>query len=205
MSIHKSNHYVRDSKGKWAKKQNKGFLAILIAGATIVFSYGVLISHATDRVEGTTALTGEGRSQSSGNQATKIIDCIETSNGTYDCTSDINALKKWRAWEKGQKTVTRKVPTTAYTSRVEETDSTPCIAADGSDICKRYAKGETLFATNDWPLGTKLHLEGIGVGTVADRMNRRYTGTGRIDVYMGHDLKAARAHGLRMATLEILK
>ena len=129
--------------------------------------------------------------------------CVKGITGVYDCTTDINVLKKWRAWEESKKKVTKMVPTTAYTSRVEETDDSPCISADGSDICKRYANGETLYATNDIPLGTKVKVDGV-IGTVVDRMNRRYTGTGRIDVYMGHNLKAARAHGLKMATLEII-
>ena len=33
---------------------------------------------------------------------------------------------------------------TAYSSEVGQTDASPCIAADGSDICKRAAAGETL-------------------------------------------------------------
>lgn len=91
---------------------------------------------------------------------------------------------------------------TAYTSRPEETDDTPCIAADGSDICKRHAKGETICASNDFKLGTKLTLQAGSKTincTVRDRMNRRYTGKARIDVYFGHDLKGARAFGIQEA------
>jgi 3D (Asp-Asp-Asp) domain-containing protein len=83
----------------------------------------------------------------------------------------------------------------AYTSRVQETDSTPCIPADGSDICKRFAKGEKMVASNDYKLGTKLKIGDLGVFTVVDRMNKRYTGKGNIDIYMGYDLKGARAFG----------
>jgi len=83
----------------------------------------------------------------------------------------------------------------AYTSRVAETDATPCIPADGSDICKRFAKGEKMVASNDYKLGTKLKIGDLGVFTVVDRMNKRYTGKGNIDIYMGYDLKGARAFG----------
>lgn len=83
----------------------------------------------------------------------------------------------------------------AYTSRVAETDSTPCIPADGSNICERFAKGEKMVASNDYKLGTKLKIGDLGVFTVVDRMARRYTGKGNIDIYMGYDLKGARAFG----------
>lgn len=84
---------------------------------------------------------------------------------------------------------------TAYTSRVEETDATPCIAADGTDICKRYAKGEKICAANFVPLGTRLTVEGVGTCTVADRMNNRYPE--RVDVYYGNDLANAIAFGVK--------
>lgn len=94
---------------------------------------------------------------------------------------------------------------TGYTSHVNQTDSTPCIAADGTDICKRYAKGEKICATNDWPMHTKLSIEGLGTCIVADRMNRRYTGTGRIDWYFGMDIEAARKHGVKKLQIEVYK
>lgn len=84
---------------------------------------------------------------------------------------------------------------TGYTSRPEETDDTPCIAAFGHDICARKAKGLNTCASNDYPRGATLHVEGLGNCTVLDRMNKRYTGTGRVDWYFGNDLKAARAWG----------
>jgi 3D (Asp-Asp-Asp) domain-containing protein len=91
----------------------------------------------------------------------------------------------------------KKVQVTGYTSHIAQTDSTPCIAADGSDICKRYAKGEKICATNDWKLGTRLIIEGLGTCTVADRMNKRYTGTNRVDFYYGYDIMTARRHGVQ--------
>ncbi len=92
---------------------------------------------------------------------------------------------------------------TGYTSHAAQTDSTPCIAADGTDICKRYAKGEKICATNDWKMGTQLTIEGLGTCTVADRMNKRYTGTGRIDWYFGMDIEAARKWGVRKMVVAI--
>ena len=85
----------------------------------------------------------------------------------------------------------KKVVVTAYTSEPGQTDDTPCIAADGTDICQRYAQGEKICATNDQPIGASLYVPGYGTCTVADRMNTRYTGTGRVDIYLGLDTPAA--------------
>lgn len=89
------------------------------------------------------------------------------------------------------------VAVTAYTSEAGQTDSTPCIGADGTDLCKRYANGEKLCATNDHPMHSKLVVEGYGECTVVDRMNTRYTGTGRVDLYFGYDTPAAFKWGIR--------
>ena len=83
---------------------------------------------------------------------------------------------------------------TAYNSVPEQTDSTPCIAADGSDICERREAGEMICATNAFPLGTKLYIRNVGECTVADRMNDRYQE--RVDLFFGNNTVAARQFGL---------
>lgn len=85
----------------------------------------------------------------------------------------------------------------AYTSRVQETDATPCIPADGSNICERHAKGEKMVASNCYKLGTKLKIGDLGTFTVVDRMARRYTASCRVDIYMGYDLKGALNFGVK--------
>ncbi len=95
----------------------------------------------------------------------------------------------------------KKVVVTGYTSHVNQTDDSPTIAADGSDILIRFNRGEKICASNDHPLGSTLHVEGLGDCTNSDRMNRRYTGTGRVDWYFGMDLKAARQHGAKKLTV----
>jgi 3D (Asp-Asp-Asp) domain-containing protein len=94
---------------------------------------------------------------------------------------------------------------TAYTSRAQETDSTPCIAADGSDICRRAAAGENLCAANFVPFGTTLAIGDDLMMTciVADRMNSRHGE--RVDLYFGHDLKAALEFGIQTLPVTILK
>lgn len=86
---------------------------------------------------------------------------------------------------------------TAYTSHVNQTDDSPCIAARNVDVCRLYAMGQLVCASNDYALGTLLTVDGYGTCRVLDRMNARYTGTGRVDVYMGYDLTRARAWGIR--------
>lgn len=127
----------------------------------------------------------------------------------FDCTSTATKIRIYELTEGGKKAIkwygkTKISPVTAYTSRVQETDASPCIAADGSDICKRYANGEKICASNDHKLGSVIDVQGLGKCVVADRMNKRYTGTGRVDWYMGMDLVSARKWGLRHVAVSSL-
>lgn len=90
---------------------------------------------------------------------------------------------------------------TAFNSVPEQTDDTPCIAADGSDICERYAAGELICAANFVPFGTRLAVPGYGTCTVADRLSRRFPQ--RVDIYLGMDIAAARRWGLQRLEIEI--
>lgn len=92
---------------------------------------------------------------------------------------------------------------TAYSSRPEETDDTPCVSADGSDICRRHELGETLCAANFVPLGTILAVEEVGTCVVSDRMNRKYSD--RVDLYFGKDTAAAREFGVQKLTISIVQ
>lgn len=75
---------------------------------------------------------------------------------------------------------------TFYTSTPNQTDKTPCIGVSG-DICLRWLKGESLCASNEFPLGTVLFIWGGIQQTceVADRINPKYKD--RIDIYLGFD------------------
>ena len=94
---------------------------------------------------------------------------------------------------------------TAYNAGDEsQTDDTPCISADGSNICKRLERGEKLCAANFVPLGSKLHIDKIGVCTVTDRMNRRYRN--RVDIAMHKSqYKEAITFGRQKLMVSILK
>ncbi len=98
------------------------------------------------------------------------------------------------------------VVATAYSSDAWQTDSTPCIPADGYNLCKHYeAYGEgNTVAANFLPLGAQIRLPelyGDKVFVVHDRMNARY-GYGRIDVWMP-TLEEAKAFGVKYIELEL--
>lgn len=74
---------------------------------------------------------------------------------------------------------------TMYSSTPEQTDATPCIGANGQDVCVLWASGQNLCATNAFPFGTELKIDHLGSCLTIDRMNKRYSN--RIDWYAGYD------------------
>lgn len=94
------------------------------------------------------------------------------------------------------------VPMTAYTSEVAQTDASPCITADGYNVCT--ANEENVIAANFLPFGTQVRIPeyfGDRVFTVHDRMNRRYTK--RVDVWMKNKSDAMQ-FGVRTLKIEVL-
>ncbi len=85
---------------------------------------------------------------------------------------------------------------TAYSSTPEQTDSSPFITASGSHV--RHG----IIAANFLPLGTKVRI-GQEIYTVEDRMNKRYNGEYRIDIWMA-SLDAARGFGSRTLLIELI-
>jgi 3D (Asp-Asp-Asp) domain-containing protein len=90
------------------------------------------------------------------------------------------------------------VTATAYTSRVEETDASPHVAAWNDRVApgmRAIAVSPDLLAVG-LERGAEVRIEGLrGNWTVLDRMHPRWSR--RIDVYMGHDVEAARDWGKR--------
>jgi 3D (Asp-Asp-Asp) domain-containing protein len=90
------------------------------------------------------------------------------------------------------------VPVSAYTSAVNECDSTPFTTADGSRV------RDGIVAANFLKIGTRFRIPqyfGNKVFEVHDRMNARYGY--RIDIWMTQKADA-RAWGVRNVTIEIL-
>ena len=80
----------------------------------------------------------------------------------------------------------------------------PCVAANGENICAALNLGLKRCAANFVPFGTKLSIEGYGVCTVTDRMNRRYRN--RVDIAMKVTEKdKALQFGLRKLKVTILR
>ena len=81
-----------------------------------------------------------------------------------------------------------------YSSDIGQTDATPCIPADGSNLCLMAEEGVVDgIAANFLRLGTvvqfpELEIDGINMGdheyVVRDRMTPRYNGTNYVDIYV---------------------
>ncbi len=98
---------------------------------------------------------------------------------------------------------TYQIPVTAYSSTVDQCDSTPCITANGFDLCENNQ--ENVIAANFLPFGTKVRMPeyfGDRIFTVQDRMNSRYYL--RADVWF-KTREAARIFGIRNLTLEVVE
>jgi 3D (Asp-Asp-Asp) domain-containing protein len=91
-----------------------------------------------------------------------------------------------------------RVPITAYTSEVGETDASPFITASGTRV------RDGIVAANFLPIGTKVkipQLFGDKVFTVEDRMNKRYGAA--MDIWM-NDRMSARKFGRKHADVVVL-
>ena len=92
----------------------------------------------------------------------------------------------------------------AYNSEVGQCDDTPCVTANGFNVCKHDI--EDTIAMNGIKLGTKIRIPelfGERVFEVRDRMNARYS-SNRADIWMKNK-KDAKQFGVRLARVEILK
>lgn len=99
---------------------------------------------------------------------------------------------------KKAKTVIKTV--TAYNSVPEQTDSTPCIAAYGDNICALEKKGDHSCAAS-FPYGTKLNVPGKGVCTVRDVLAPKYAD--RVDWYEGGADKIVTARQFGIQKLQV--
>ncbi len=101
------------------------------------------------------------------------------------------------------KSETIRVVTAYNVGDPRQTDDTPCIAANGEDICSALAKGEMRCAANFVPLGSHLYVDKIGVCLVTDRMNKRYRN--RVDIAMEkNEYYKARRFGRQKLQVKIL-
>ncbi len=98
------------------------------------------------------------------------------------------------------------VVVTAYNSVPGQTDSTPCITANGHDLCKQYAEigtGDSI-AANGLKFGTRVRfpeIYGDKEFVVRDRMNARY-GADRVDVWLP-TVAESKVFGVKRVKMEI--
>ena len=96
-----------------------------------------------------------------------------------------------------------KMTVTAYSSTIDQTDDTPCITANGYNLCENNQ--ENVIAANFLPFGTKVRLPekfGDRIFTVQDRMNARYYY--RSDVWF-KDRAAAIKFGAPYTVVEVVE
>ena len=94
---------------------------------------------------------------------------------------------------------------TSYNSEAAQTDSSPCITASNMNVCARNT--EDIVATNDLPIHSKILIPeyfGERIFYVEDRMNARYTGTGRVDIWM-KSKDNSKKWGIRNTKIVVLK
>ena len=92
---------------------------------------------------------------------------------------------------------------TAYNSDPAQTDDTPCITANGFDVCEHGE--EDTIAANFLKFGTKVRipeLYGDRIFIVRDRMNKRYSD--RVDIWM-KEKTDARKFGVKVAKIEVVE
>jgi len=98
---------------------------------------------------------------------------------------------------------TKYITVTAYNSEFGQTDDTPCITANGFDVCEHGI--EDTIAANFLRLGTKIRIPELfdnRIFVVRDRMNARYTD--RVDIWMINKEDALKL-GKRLAKIEVLE
>ena len=103
--------------------------------------------------------------------------------------------------ELGQLMRTINVPVTAYNSLPGQTDSTPCITANGYNLCTNNQ--QNVIAANFLKFGTKVRFPDFDpntVYTVQDRMNARYAY--RADIWM-QTREQAKQFGIKTLKMEI--
>jgi len=92
---------------------------------------------------------------------------------------------------------------TAYNSDVAQTDDTPCITANGFDVCAHGI--EDTVAANFLKFGTKVRIPdlfGDRIFVVRDRMNKRYPD--RVDIWMLERSDAIQ-FGVRRTRIEVIE
>jgi len=101
-------------------------------------------------------------------------------------------------WDRSSPVFSKTVEVTCYTSREQETDSTPHITASNEHVRPGGVAVSRDLLEQLGGFGSEVVLQGYGTFEVTDVMNKRFTNS--VDIWCG-DLEAARLHGRREAVM----
>ena len=146
---------------------------------------------------GFSVMASAGRGEKSPTTSIEEVLPPESAEARTEDDEIICGLKEVVCPFEAKKTYTAWATITAYTSDPKQTDDTPEISANGQNIWKLYQKNENTCASNDYKFGTKIKIAGLGVCTVRDRMNKRYSGKNRLDWYYGYNIISAIRFGIK--------
>lgn len=129
---------------------------------------------------------------------TKTVIQAPTSNDVFLLQNSSPKTNSNPAMAYDQKTYSRVVTLTGYSSTPDQTDDTPFITARGTHV------RDGIVAANFLPFGTKLKIDGFGdkIFVVEDRMNKRYTS--RVDIWFASREEALQ-FGIRTLTIHIIE
>ena len=133
-----------------------------------------------------------------GRGPTELLFVNHPDNPALDAASPANTLINM-ATLKNLEYYTTYITVTAYTSRVEETDDSPFVAAWGDEVYWG------MLASNAFPKNTLIQIPdyfGSKVFTILDRMNPRYYY--HLDIWMP-DLNNAKTWGSKYIKIVVLK
>ncbi|MBU4375070.1 3D domain-containing protein [Patescibacteria group bacterium] len=122
---------------------------------------------------------------------------LNEENSTFSEPNRLPENDFWQIEWSGNYTIT------AYNSEIGQCDSSPCITANGFNVCDHGI--EDTIAANFLPFGAKVRipeLYGDKVFIVRDKMNKRYPN--RVDIWM-IEKQDAKQFGVKFAKIEVLK
>lgn len=100
------------------------------------------------------------------------------------------------------KNCARYVDCTAYTASEDETDSDPTITASMTKVRPGIIAVSRDLFDQGFVFGKKVYIEGLGIYTVMDLMNKKYIN--RIDVFLGNK-KEAFSFGAKKVKISLLE
>ena len=127
----------------------------------------------------------------------------DSSNISIDNSNQININNHLPENSTGEVKSSNYYQVTAYNSEIYQTDDSPCITANGFNVCEHGL--EDTVAANFLPFGVKIRMPDIygdKIFIVRDRMNARYNN--KIDIWM-QEKQAAKNFGIKIIKVEIIE